>query len=196
MEERLHQRVIGQDDAVARRGQRDSTGPGRTSGSEPAARQLHLPGPDRRRQDRARARPRRVPLRRRARDGAHRHVRVPGEAHRVAADRRAARIRRLRGVRPADRSGPPPAVRGRALRRNREGAPRGPERPVAAARRRPPDGRQGADGGLQERRGHHDVQRRQPLHRRAREPRRIRHRRGNTRGNSPRPCGNISGRSS
>ena len=111
-----------------RRGQCDSPRARRPAGSEPAARQLHLSRPDRRRQDRARARAGRVPVRRRAGDGAHRHVRVPGEAHRLAADRRAARIRRLRGGRPADRSRPPPAVRRRALRRNREGASRSAER--------------------------------------------------------------------
>ena len=38
-------------------------------------------GPDRRRQDRARQGARRVPVRRRARDGPHRHERVHGEAH-------------------------------------------------------------------------------------------------------------------
>src|SRR3712207_7514828 len=36
------------------------------------------------------------------------HVRVPGAAHRRAADRRAARLRRLRGGRPADGGGAPP----------------------------------------------------------------------------------------
>ena len=44
-----------------------------------------VPRADRRRQDRAGAGARRVPVRRRARDGAHRHERVPGEAHRRAA---------------------------------------------------------------------------------------------------------------
>ena len=39
-----------------------------------------------------------------------------------------------------------------------------------AARRRPADGRQGPDGGLQEQRRDHDVQPRQPVHRRANAP--------------------------
>ena len=147
--------------------QRDPARPRRAAGSEPSARQLHLPGPDRRRQDRARPRARRVPVRRRAGDDPHRHVGVPGEAHRVAADRRASRIRRLRGGRPAHRSGPAPPVLRRALRRNREGAPGSAQRHAAAARRRAADRRQGADGRLQEHRRHHDVERRQPLHRRA-----------------------------
>ena len=43
-----------------------------------------VPRPDRRRQDRARPRPRRVPVRRRARDGPDRHERVHGEVRRVA----------------------------------------------------------------------------------------------------------------
>ena len=85
-------------------GQRDPPRARRPAGSESAARQLHLPGPDRRRQDRAGARARRVPVRRRARDDPDRHVGVSGEAHRVADDRRAARIRRLRRGRPAHRS--------------------------------------------------------------------------------------------
>ena len=179
MEERLHQRVIGQDeaiDAVSNAIRRARAGP---AGSEPAARQLHVPRPDRRRQDRARARARRIPVRRRAGDGPHRHVRVPGEAHRLADDRRAARIRRLRGGRPADRSGAPPAVRRRAVRRDREGAPGSAQRAAPAARRWPADRRQGPHGRLQEHRRHHDVEPRQPVHRRARRRRRTAaHRRG------------------
>ena len=69
-----------------------------------------LPRPDRRRQDRAGPRAGRAPVRRRGRHDPHRHVRVHGEAHRGAADRRAARLRRLRGGRPAHRGGAPPAV--------------------------------------------------------------------------------------
>ena len=122
-------------------------------------------GPTGRRQDRARARARRVPVRRRAGDDADRHVRVPGEAHRVAADRRAARVRRLRRGRPAHRGRSPAALRRRPLRRGREGAPRRPQRPAAAPRRRAADRRQGTDGRLQEHRRHHDVQPRQPVHR-------------------------------
>ena len=55
----------------------------------------------------------------------------------------------------------------RALRRDREGAPRGAQRPAAAARRRPADRRQGPHGRLQEHRRHHDVEPRQPVHRRS-----------------------------
>ena len=85
MEERLHQRVIGQDEAIDAVVERDPPRARRPAGSEPAARQLHVPRPDRRRQDRAGARAGRVPVRRRAGDDPHRHVGVPGEAHGVAA---------------------------------------------------------------------------------------------------------------
>ena len=71
--------------------------------SAPADRLVPVPRPDRCRQDRARAHARRLPVRRRAGDGAHRHVGVHGEALGVAARRRAARLRRLRGGRPAHR---------------------------------------------------------------------------------------------
>ena len=108
----------------------------RAAGPEPADRLVRLPRPDRRRQDRARPRARRVHVRRRARDGAARHVRVPGAAHRRAADRRAARLRRLRGGRPADRGGPAAPVLGDPPRRDREGARRGVRRAAAGARRR------------------------------------------------------------
>ena len=59
--------------------------------SQAADRLVHLPGTDRRGQDRTGARAGRIPVRRRARHGAHRHVRVHGEARRLAVDRRASR---------------------------------------------------------------------------------------------------------
>ena len=52
-------------------------------GPEAPDRLVHLPRPVRRRQDRAGAHARRVPVRRRGRDGPHRHVGVHGEARRV-----------------------------------------------------------------------------------------------------------------
>ncbi len=70
---------------------RRPAGPGRPRGPAPPDRLVPLPGPDRRRQDGARPRARRVPLRRRAGDGPDRHVRVPGEVLRAAPDRRASR---------------------------------------------------------------------------------------------------------
>ena len=76
-------------------------------------------------------------------------------------DRRAARLRRLRGGRPADRGRPAPPVPGRPARRDREGPPGRLQRPAPGARRRPADRRPGAHGRLQEHRRHHDQQRRQ-----------------------------------
>ena len=124
----------------------------------PPDRHLPVPRPDRRRQDRAGARAGRVHVRLAGRDGPDRHVRVHGEALRLAAGRRAARLRRLRGGRPAHRGRPPPPVLGRAARRDREGAQRRLQRAAAGDGRRPPDRRPGPDGRLQERRADHDLQ--------------------------------------
>ena len=158
MEERLHQRVVGQDEAVVGGRERAAPRAHRAAGSRPADRLVRLPRPDRRRQDGARARARRVHVRRRARDGAARHERVPGAAHGVAARRRAARLRRLRRGRPADRGGAAAAVLGRAARRDREGAHRGVRRAAAGARRRAPDRRPGPHGRLPQHGADHDVE--------------------------------------
>ena len=96
MEDKLHTRVVGQDEAVvavsnAVRRARRSAGP------EPAARLVPVPRADGRRQDRVVQGARRVPVRRRAGDDPHRHVGVHGEAHGRPPDRGAARLRRLRG---------------------------------------------------------------------------------------------------
>ena len=85
LEDLLHQRVIGQDDAVhavanaIRRSRAGLSDPHRPIGSF-----LFL-GPTGRRQDRAGPGAGRVPVRRRAGHGPHRHERVHGEALRVAA---------------------------------------------------------------------------------------------------------------
>ena len=79
-------------------------------GPEAADRLVHLPRPVRRRQDRARAHARRVPLRRRGRDDPGRHVGVHGEALRVPARRLASGLHRLRRGRPAHRGRAPQAV--------------------------------------------------------------------------------------
>ena len=70
----------------------------------------------------------------------------------VAAHRRAPRLRRLRRGRPAHRGGAAPALRGGAARRDREGPPRRVQRPAAGARRRPPHRRPGPHGRLHQRR--------------------------------------------
>ena len=83
--------------------QRDPSQPRRAVRSAPSDRLVPVPRPDRRGQDRAGAGARRLPVRRRAGHGPHRHERVPGEAHGLAVDRRASGLRRLRRGRPADR---------------------------------------------------------------------------------------------
>ena len=57
MEERLHERVVGQDEAVSRRVRRRAPRARRPQGPQAAHRLVHLPGPHRRGQDRAGARP-------------------------------------------------------------------------------------------------------------------------------------------
>ncbi len=111
---------------------------------------VHLPGTHRRRQDRDGARTRAVPVRRRARDGADRHERVRRAALGVAADRRAAGLRRLRRGRCAHRSRAPAPLQRAAVRRDREGAPRGVQRLPADSRRRPAHRRSGPHGRLGE----------------------------------------------
>jgi hypothetical protein len=73
-------------DRASRRGgggePRDPPRTRRAAGPEPADGELPVPGPHRRRQDRAHQGAGRIPVRRRLRDGAHRHVGVHGEAFR------------------------------------------------------------------------------------------------------------------
>ena len=57
MEERLHERVIGQDEAIKAVSNAVRRARAGLAGREPADRHLHVPRPDRRRQDRAVARP-------------------------------------------------------------------------------------------------------------------------------------------
>ncbi len=130
----------------------------RPLGPEPADRLFPLPRADRRRQDRAGAHPGRLPVRRRAGDGPHRHGRVPGEALGRAPDRRAARLRRLRRGRAAHRGRPPAPVLGGAPRRDREGAPRRVQRAAAGARRRAADRRSGPDGRLHQHGADNDLE--------------------------------------
>ena len=93
-----------------------------------ADRLLSVLGADRRRQDRGRAaardqsRPRTDPLR---------HVGVHGAPHRLAADRRASRLCRLRPGRPPDRRDRPASALRAAARRDREGASGSVQHPAA-----------------------------------------------------------------
>ena len=89
--------------------------------------------------------------------------RVHGEAHGVAARRFASRLRRLRRRRPAHRGRAAQAVLGRALRRDREGAPRRVQHAPPDPGGRSSHRRPGSHGRLQEHRDHHDVE---PRHRR------------------------------
>ena len=114
-------------------------------------------GPTGRRQDRAGQAAGRDPGRR---VPALRHVGVHGAAHGLAPDRRAARLRRLRPGRAADRRHPPDAARGAAAGRDREGAP-GSVQPAAAGHGpRLADRQQRAQVRLPPRRADHDQQRR------------------------------------
>ena len=158
MEERLHQPRRRPGRGGRRGRERAPARAHRPAGPEPADRLVRLPRPDRRRQDRARPRARGVHVRRRARDGAARHVGVPGAAHGRAPDRRAARLRRLRRGRPAHRGGAAAPVLGRPARRDREGARRGVRRAAAGARRRTPDRRPGPHGRLPQHGADHDVE--------------------------------------
>ena len=104
MEDRLRERVIGQDEALAhisnavRRNRAGLSDP-----SHPIGTFVFL-GPTGGRQNGAGAGVGRVSLRRRKGDGAYRHVRVHGEARRLADDRSASRLCGLRGGRPVDRA--------------------------------------------------------------------------------------------
>ena len=143
MEDVIGERLIGQADAVravsdaVRRSRAGISDPNRPTGSF-----LFL-GPDRRRQDRAGQGARGLPVRRRPRDGAHRHERVLREALGRAPGRRPSGLRRVRRGRPAHRGGPPSALLRGAARRGREGASRGLRHPAAGARRRPAHRRPG-----------------------------------------------------
>ena len=92
-----------------RGGQRHPALAGRAVRPPPPDRLVPLPRSHRRRQDRAGSHAGRLPLRRRAGDGPHRHVGVHGEALGQPPRRRASGLRRLRRGRPAHRGRPPPA---------------------------------------------------------------------------------------
>ena len=123
--------------------------------SQSPVRLVPVPRTHGRGQDRALQGARRVPVRFGAASDPHRHVGVPGAALGRAADRRAARLRRLRGGRPPDRARAAQALQRDPARRDREGAPGRVQRAAAGARRRPDDRRPGPHGRLQEH-GHRD----------------------------------------
>ena len=159
MEERLHQRVVGQDEAVEavanalRRARSGLQDPNRPIGSF-----VFLGPTGVGKTELARA------LAEFMFDDERAMVRLDMSEYQekhtvVAARRRAAGLRRLRGGRPADRGRSPPPVLGRPARRDREGAPRGLQHPAPGARRRAPDRRPGPHGRLPEHRPDHDLER-------------------------------------
>ena len=95
MEDELANRVVGQEEAVTAVATAVRRARAGLAGSQPADRLIHVPRSHRRGQDRAHKSARRVPVRRRIRARAHRHVGIHGEAFGRAADRRAPRLRRL-----------------------------------------------------------------------------------------------------
>jgi len=86
MEEELHKRIIGQNDAL-RAVSQAIRAPGRPEGPQAPQRLVHLPGPVGCGQDRDGQGPGRVPFRRRVGPGAAGHVRVHGKAHRQPVGR-------------------------------------------------------------------------------------------------------------
>ena len=95
MEEELHKRIIGQDEAIvgiskavrrARAGLKDP---------RPSHRRVPVPGPHRRGQDRVGARYGGVPVRPRGQHDPAGHVGIPGTAHHGPSHRRASGLRRL-----------------------------------------------------------------------------------------------------
>ena len=159
MEERLHQRVVGQDaaiDAVSNALRRARSGlqdPNRPIGS------FVFLGPTGVGQDRARQGARRVHVRRRARDRAPRHVRVHGEAHgrRGSSARRPATSATTRAASSPRRCGGGPYCV-ILLDEIEKAHPRRLQRPAAAARRRAADRRPGPHGRLPQHGRDHDVE--------------------------------------
>ena len=158
MEERLHRRVIGQDEAVEavsnalRRSRAGLQDPDRPIGTF-----LFLGPTGVGKTELARA------LAEFMFDSQDAMVRIDMseymEKHAVAAaGRRASRLRRLRGGRPAHRGRAPAPVRGRPARRDREGPHRRLQRAAAGDGRRPPHRRPGPHGRLQEHRADHDLE--------------------------------------
>ena len=147
--------VFGQDHGDRGAGLGDQAGPRRAARSREADRLLPVLGPDRRRQDRGRA-----PAGAHAghRDHPLRHVGIHGAAHRLAADRRAAGLCRLRPGRAADRRDRPAPAQRAAARRDREGASGPVQHPVAGHGLREADRPQRQERRFPQRHPDHDDQ--------------------------------------
>ena len=163
MEERLHERVVGQDEAVRmvsdaiRRSRAGLSDPNRPYGSFLF---LGPTGVGKTELCKALAV---VPVRFGGPPDPHRHVRIHGEAFGGTPDWRAARLCRLRRGRLSDRGGSPQALFGDPARRSGESASGRVQRAAAGARRRPHDRRPGTHRGFQEHRDRDDFE---PRHRR------------------------------
>ena len=154
LDEILHKRVVGQDEAVQPRDRGHPPLARRHRRPQASDRLVPVPRTDRRGQNRAGQGAGRKPVRRRAEPRPHRYDRIYGEVLGLPPHRRASRIRRLRRGRPADRGRAAQALLGHPVRRSGKGAPRRVQHPAAGARRRPHHRFAGAHGGLQEH-GHH-----------------------------------------
>ena len=126
-----------------------------------ADRLLSLRWPHRRRQDRGR--PPACHLARRRADPL-RHVGIYGAPHRLAADRRASGLCRLRPGRAPDRPDRPASAQRAAARRDREGPSRPVQHPPAGHGSRQADRQQRQAGRFQERHPDHDHQCRRRRH--------------------------------
>ncbi len=165
MEDEIHKRIIGQNDAITRSVPGDPPHPCRTEGPQAPRRVVHLRRPHRGREDRAGQGAGGVPVRRRGLVDPAGHERVLREAHRLAPVRLAARLRRVRGGWPAHGEGAASSLLGRPVRRGREGAPGHLQLAAADPGGRAADRQPGSLDRLQEHRHHHDDQPRHEGHR-------------------------------
>ena len=138
--ETLNQRVIGQRHALEMIAQRIQTSRAKLDNPNKPIGVFMLCGPSGVGKTETALDAGRGAVRRRAERHHDQHERVPGGAHRLDAQGLAARLRRLRRGRRADRGGAAPALQRRAARRGREGA-------LRRARDVLPGLRQGLDGG-------------------------------------------------
>ena len=164
LEDELHERVIGQDEAVqavseavmrARSGLKD---PNRPIGS------FIFLGPTGVGKTELATGLGRIFVRRRKGHDPDRYVRVSGETYGCPAAGRAPRLHRLRRGRTANGIRPASSILCSPFRRNRKGAFRRVQRVAADSGRRPPHRRPRPHRGLQEHHRNNDVQHRQPAH--------------------------------
>ena len=95
IDEVLHERVVGQDEAGPAGRRRDHPGAIRDQGSASADRLVHFPRPHGCREDRARQGSCGRPVRHRREHDPDRHALIPGAPHREPAGRCPTRVRRL-----------------------------------------------------------------------------------------------------